>query len=331
MIVSINPTYLCNFSCEFCYLTKEQLRDKSRANIESIASRLEEINKYEPIEMVDLYGGEVGLLGEDYLNKLDLVIREYTEDINVITNLYRHNEYFKRDDVYLSISWDYKAREKYQEVLTNIMMTGKPVSILMLASPEFIKYDPAEVMEGLSNLKNVESIEIKPYSQNQANDLFNGEHEFEECVKNWIRHFESNDNLPILENINRIKRTLSGEANAFSDSHVYIQPNSKLAVLEFDSKNREFFLELDSMEDYKNWSLIEKDRVNKNEVCSKCSYLGKCLTEHYREVKKEDKTCSGFRGLLDYYKEKENKRIKPLPVKSSFSLFLADYKASIRR
>ena len=25
--LSVNPTYYCNFRCDFCYLTEEQLRD----------------------------------------------------------------------------------------------------------------------------------------------------------------------------------------------------------------------------------------------------------------------------------------------------------------
>ncbi len=40
MIVSINPSYFCNFRCDFCYLTKEQLGDQKRISIEKMAHDL---------------------------------------------------------------------------------------------------------------------------------------------------------------------------------------------------------------------------------------------------------------------------------------------------
>ena len=66
--VSINPTYFCNFNCDFCYLSKEQLRDRTTTQIDVIMDRLAEIDI--PISHVDLYGGEIGLLQDSYLNEL---------------------------------------------------------------------------------------------------------------------------------------------------------------------------------------------------------------------------------------------------------------------
>ena len=49
---------------------------------------------------------------------------------------------------------------------------------------------------------------------------------------------------------------------------------------------------------------IEKERVNKNPYCSKCSYLGSCLSEHLRDVKDLTYSCNGFKHLLDWYNER---------------------------
>ena len=70
MILSINPTYYCNFSCDFCYLTKEQLNDKSLLRLDILEQRLKEVTEKTQIDMVDLYGGEVGLLSDHYVNQL---------------------------------------------------------------------------------------------------------------------------------------------------------------------------------------------------------------------------------------------------------------------
>lgn len=300
MIVSLNPTYLCNFRCKFCYLTKQQLADKARLDLGVLEKRLKEVNDFQTIEMVDLYGGEIGLLDYDYLMEIDSLIRRYTDDINVITNLYKDNPYF-HEDVMLSVSWDFTAREKWDTVLTNIITMGKPISILMLASPDFVHLDPAKVMEPIAHLGNVESVEIKPYSRNQANELFAGDREFEECVQKWLKYEELNP-MPHFENRSRIEQSLSGEYNAFSDSHIYIQPDGALAVLDFDSQRREYFRPMSSMIEYAVWAKMEKFKVRHNPVCGKCEYQGKCLTEHYREVREGDISCSGFRNLLDWSK-----------------------------
>lgn len=301
MIVSLNPTYLCNFRCEFCYLTKEQLSDKSKMPLEKLEKVLCDINSFQKIGMVDLYGGEVGLLDSGYLDEMDAIIRKYTDDVNVITNLYKVNPYFLREDVMLSVSWDYTAREKWETVLSNMLMLSKPISVLMLASPEFVKFSPEEVLSTLGMALNVESIEIKPYSRNQANDLFAGDREFEECIQKWLR-YEKDNFMPHFENKGRIERSLSGQYNAFSDGHIYIQPDGTLAVLDFDLDRKEYFRPMSHMVEYAVWSKMEKFKVRHNPICGKCEYQGKCLTEHYREVKEGDTSCSGFKNLLDWYK-----------------------------
>jgi MoaA/NifB/PqqE/SkfB family radical SAM enzyme len=299
MIVSLNPTHLCNLRCEFCYLTKEQLSDKSKIPLETLEKRLADINSFQPIKMVDLYGGEVGLLDPGYLDEMDFLIRKYTDDINVITNLTKLNPYFMREDITLSVSWDFNVRQKWEDTLSRMYMLNRPFSILILASPELIKHDPIDIIPWINPIAYLESIEIKPYSRNQANDLFAGDREFEEYVKKWLTY---NGPMPHLENRSRIERSLSGEYNAFSDGHIYVQPDGTLAVLDFDSERKEYFRPMNHMIEYAVWAKMEKFKVRHNPVCGKCEYQGKCLTEHYREVREEDDSCSGFKSLLDWSK-----------------------------
>ena len=61
MIISINPWYYCNFKCDFCYLTKEQLDDKTLLDLRVLEKKLDEILLVEEIHGIDLYGGEIGL------------------------------------------------------------------------------------------------------------------------------------------------------------------------------------------------------------------------------------------------------------------------------
>lgn len=299
MRVSLAPLYHCNFSCSFCYLTTTQLRDPTVIDFSVLEARLEEIGY---IETIDIYGGEVGLLSEIQWYEMKDVIRKfYAGKINVITNLSKIHKGFLDDDITLSVSYDFSARQGSKSVMNNMRMLPKPFSILMLASNELLKLPIDEMIIDLNTLNHLESVEIKPYSTNQANAFDVTFKDFENFVIQWIEN-------PIekrFDFINEIliDEALSGEYSAFSDDHIYITPQGKFAVLEFDNNDNEYFLELSSYDEYRKWVLLEKARVTANPYCSSCDYFGKCLSEHLRNVIDISNSCNGFKGLLDYYKK----------------------------
>jgi MoaA/NifB/PqqE/SkfB family radical SAM enzyme len=75
--VSINPSYFCNFRCDFCYLTPEQLGDQKKISLEKLDELLADIPK---IDYIDLYGGEIGALKKDYFYGLKDTIRKHYAD-----------------------------------------------------------------------------------------------------------------------------------------------------------------------------------------------------------------------------------------------------------
>lgn len=302
--VSINPSYFCNFSCDFCYLTSEQLQDQKKIHLNDLDSRLNEISKHRKIDWIDLYGGEIGALKKDYFYGLRDVIRKYYDKkINIITNFSMLHEGFFEDDFYLSVSYDFDAREKSNKVYQNMLQSKVPIAVLILASQNVIKKDVSEMITLLNMCSSITSVEIKPYSINQANQHNVSHKDFEDFIKKWI-------NNPIekrfqFRNLDKIIDSYYGNYNAFSNNHVYITPNAKFAVLEFDDNDREYFLELDNFNDYIIWADKEKDGLS--DICKSCKYYGKCLTEHYRYVKDLINGCNGYKGLLDYYEGMENK------------------------
>lgn len=301
--LSINPTYFCNFRCKFCYLTPEQLGNQSRALISGIEERLLELKFHDyTIDHVDLYGGEVALLGADYLYELDKVLQLYDNPtVNVITNLSSINPYFLEDHVDLAVSFDFEAREKHEHVLKNIMRTEKDVSILMLASDDLLCMDVDEMINIFNHIGNIRSVEIKPYSTNQANRLNIKFSDYETFLKKWLTskvvkkfHFTNKE---------QINQSLARDRMAFSADHIYITPTARFAVLEFDDEDREFFLELENVTAYEKWRDVERGRVYKNKFCSQCEFLGNCLTEHYRNVTSLDHSCNGFKHLLEWHRD----------------------------
>jgi len=300
LTLSINPWYYCNFACEFCYLTKEQLADTKLLSLDILNKRLAEISAQDQIGMIDLYGGELGLLPKDYWNEMIDLLHAYNIfDINMITNLSMVNEKITDKRVYISVSYDFDAREDHERVWRNMALLERPFSILMLASPELIKKDVNEMVNMLNSLNNLVSVEIKPYSSNQANQLDINFTQFEEFVKIWVIN---KDKKFSLTNESLLQSVINKERNSFSDDHVYITPNGKYGVLEFDLNDNEFFLEYETLDEYLKWCNKEKKRVEKNKFCSKCDHFGHCLSEHLRDVKSLDNSCNGFKHLIDWYK-----------------------------
>ena len=168
MNLSINPSYFCNFRCDFCYLTPEQLGDQKKIEPERLNQLLSEVE--DPIDHIDLYGGEIGALKRSYYDQIIEVIRNwYTGPININTNFSKLDDRFFDDGVTLSVSYDFQAREKHELVFQNMMMSPKPISLLILASPRVITMDVDEMVQNLNLIKSIQSVEIKPYSTNQAN------------------------------------------------------------------------------------------------------------------------------------------------------------------
>jgi sulfatase maturation enzyme AslB (radical SAM superfamily) len=300
--VSINPTYYCNFRCDFCYLTPKQLGDKQRISPEDLDKRLSEITV--PITHVDLYGGEIGLLEPKYYYSLKTVIRKYYNGtININTNLSARPDFFLDDDVHVSVSYDFEARELSTKVMQNIMLFPKDISVLVLASPRVLETDVEFMINTFNMVQNIKCVEIKPYSTNQANAHSVTHRDFEQHVQRWIespieKQFE-------FVNVEELEDVLEGIRNAFSNDHVYITPDAKFGVLEFDQDDNEFFEKYNTFDEYKLWTKQESTS-NVSDICKACEYYGKCLTEHYRYVKDLDNGCNGYKGLIDWYARLED-------------------------
>lgn len=301
MNISINPSYFCNFRCNFCYLTPEQLGDQKKISPEQLDSLLSEVN--EPIDHIDLYGGEIGALKRSYYDEIISVIRRwYSGPININTNFSMLDDRFFDDGITLSVSYDFSAREKSELVFNNMLMSPKPIAVLILASKEVLDMDVEEMIQQLNMCNQVISVEIKPYSINQANADNVTHKDFEDFVIKWLTSkTQKNFNF---QNKDDITNSYYGFYNAFSDDHVYITPNGKFGVLEFDDDDREYFKELESYNDYIDWTKAEKQTLS--EICYNCPWYGSCLTEHYRYVKDLKNSCNGYRGLLEWYARVEN-------------------------
>lgn len=304
--LSVNPSYFCNYRCKGCYLTEEQLSDKRELSLTDLDDRLREIKLagYQ-IGTVDLYGGEILLMPakriKDYQN---LLLRHGAKDVEIITNLSTYNEEVIEDPTFgISVSFDFQEREQWDWVARNMRKIKRPFTILTLGVPGIVQSKHVDrFVEYINTFEWCRNWEIKPYSSNQANQLDVKFTDYEEFVKKVIE-YKGKKNFRFL-NEGAISASALGLNNSFSDDHVYITPNGKFGVLDFDSNDNEHFTELEHFTDYLEWTLDEKTKVYSNEFCSSCNYLGRCMSEHMRDVKSLDNSCSGFHNLIQWYETK---------------------------
>lgn len=300
--LSVNPTYHCNLRCNFCYLTEGQLSDRKVLDLNTLSDRLKELkgNGYS-IGTVDLYGGEVTLLDKGYIFELyDILISNGAKDVEIITNLTSYRSEILEDERFgVSVSYDFQHRPMHEHVWKNMLKLNRDFTILTLGIPEIVTSSVAECVETINLLQRCKNWEIKPYSPNQANQLSVSYKQFEDFVKGIILYPDKRFRFL---NEMAVDASVKGLNNSYSDDHVYITPSGNFGVLEFDSNDNEFFLELDSFDKYLDWTIEEKTRVILNDHCSNCSYMGGCLSEHLREVKSIDDSCNGFIGLIEWHK-----------------------------
>lgn len=303
--LSVNLTYYCNLRCEFCYLTPEQLGDRTRVPVDVLAQRVDEVlaEGYH-ITHIDLYGGEVALLPKPYLDEVKAVFHSRgIDDIVLITNLTAVNDIVLDEDYELSVSFDFTARDKSDQVFGNILSLPRWFRMLTLASRQLLDNVSLDEMVMTYNLMgNAKSVEIKPYSENQANHDRVTFAEYEELVWGLINHPDRQFHI---ENKNLIVRAVDGMGHSYSDDHIYITPQGTFAVLDFDLNDREFFLPIEDMAAYHAWCEREKARVDRNLFCNACEYKGRCLSEHLRTVKSLDNSCNGFYNLLKRWEAHE--------------------------
>lgn len=299
MNISLNPSYFCSLACDFCYLSKEQLRDRQTLSLDRLREMLSEVKEYHADIEIDLYGGEPALLSSEYVLSLKSLLIEFGIDkCNVISNGITLPNWFFDDFFFITISFDGAAREQHKRVYENIRVLNKrkPFSIITLATPKVIEQGVDYFIDRFNDLDNLIAWEIKPYSTNQNNQLTVSYSEYEDFVKKAI------SSVDYLTNEAYLKESIAGNRNAFSDDHIYITPEGNFAVLDFDLNGNEYFKIVKDMEAYFDWANQEKIRVADNEYCNSCEYFGRCLTEHYRVVDNVEHSCNGGIQLIQWYR-----------------------------
>ena len=298
--LSIQPTFLCNYNCEFCYLGNLR-KDKTILNLDVLKNRLEEITKEYNIKNIILYGGEVSLLDKEYIDKIMIMCKEYTNiNPSIVSNLSNDwiINYCDNNNYTLSISLN-EERPYYNETLNKLKKLNrkdnKNLSIVVL--PSLLKKQPLELMS-FYNMLGFDVFFIQYHPSILSKKIYNiNINDYSLFLKNIIDEKHNH-----IYNINILNEIIikNNEYNPMTSGCLFINPNGNYSTVVYDN-HIEHFEEFDTLDKWKLFCKEDYKRYFKS--CYLCELFGKCKAEHLDVL--DSKECSGLYNLLTWYKERK--------------------------
>lgn len=283
LAISINPTYKCNLNCNFCYL--KELHNDCLMNLNILNEQLKYISQFHKIKYIDLFGGEITLLDEQYIFKLIQICEYYTKNISLMSNFIKLPKWIYKLNYPIGTSWDYKFRQGNEIILNNIdnfyLKTNKKIPIL-LCSPQIYNYKD-EVLKSLDR-DSIESFSLIPCMKTKFNNIQYNWKAYEETIKYFISH--------------KIKPKFINEYKLKEKreiyKHIFINPNNEFVDVAYDENGCEYFKKID----------INNLKLEIPQKCLTCKYFDKCQNEHIENYLEDDYDCIGFYKLINWYNER---------------------------
>lgn len=271
--LSICPLIACNMNCSFCYIDKAKFIDGDLLSIET----LEKVLKKYKIRHVDVYGGEITLLNEQYAVKLISTIRQYYErSIGFVSNGLQVPKHwisiFKQDfsDIAFSVG---NGRQHFDVIERTILSLHREYDI----SYSLITLDFGDIPFQSDVFKFAKQVSIKPYSkpahskeQHQANMLKILEYLYRERKDIW----------------NKLERI---EKDRDEIKHFFLMPDGNLYDVRYN-ENGEFLEDITIQQQYRQTS------------CLCCQYYRKCFNEHYVGYQ-PSQVCIGRKDAMRFLDE----------------------------
>ena len=349
--VSIMPTYACYRDCKYCYIPEDLRKggpaDPVPLSIDKIAERLTEvcnskeddsiqaraygtpIHRSYTIARIELYGGDLGLLKEDYLKKLHDTCSLFANDVHITINDVDKALKcgFKEDHINVSLNM---CRSDYDKNL-KILREYPSTTALIVVTRDEIRRGAEAVLKPLVEMGVIKQVTFIPLSNQDYKEPFKdilapGEtirnavlnKEYAQFIIDVFTYLHENDNKIIVTNASDIRDSVDDEVISMKKSlqipvgpemegNVFITPSGNFACVEFLANGGEHFREFTHL---RGWEKeCTNDYFKRRGRCSSCEYFNNCLAEHVKS-KTEDVTtllwedsCNGYPELIEWAKE----------------------------
>ena len=237
--LTIYPTFLCPFGCNFCFNKDKNLLNEF-LDIEKLDKFLQK--NHNKFEKIIISGGEPMNYSKIYFNLLNDKIKEYNTNIQVHCYPFQLTNY--RDDVEYVFSYDFLSRPRALEAWENMLRMTQPFDMNITLVPLMFKYHPNAIFQKLSYIKNLRNVEIKPYYKNKSTTWNINDTVCEKFIKLWLSskintHFINYNKEKIRHLIGKPSKIEIKEQNNYN-----LLPDGKLYIDYFDENDIHDFKEI---------------------------------------------------------------------------------------
>jgi len=298
MNISIVPSFLCNGSCEYCYLGNS-IHNKETIDLSKLVDRIKEVSKAEGINdfQFDVFGGEICLLDRGYIETLFEMLSGFTTSkIMVTTNLTN----FKRSvellhDKRLMVATSLNDERKKIDFIArkNIMRLSETdrqnLSVLVVVTPSVLQKPIRDILVDLETLKigGVRFLQYYPSANARVRyDILVSQYE-SFCLQLIYEYNNGGYSFELL-NIPFWK-----SFKVYSVDNVFVMPNGNFATTQYNN-GIESFVEFEDYASFRSYS--EREYIEHVAKCSLCPYFSCCLAEHICN----EKDCCGLRSISEF-------------------------------
>lgn len=294
MIVHVMPTYRCNLYCPYCYL-KGVEHNAEAVDIKTVKLRLQQIAANYEIERINIYGGEISLLPDEYLAQLFDTCRTVTGNITGVTNLSRPEIIERFPGIFWTVSIN-DERPNNDEVIMKLLTRKDRLNLSQVVTPSAIKKGAMQCLRDASLMG--KSIEFLRYSPSRSNFIWNlTNKDYEDFMMDVIKYQHL---YPIyVQNMGDLKDCVTRSYNAYADSNIFIDPWGNLNTIGYVGE-LEYFKKISDIKELAD--IVKKEKEKFSKQCSGCPYEGHCYAEHLHIHQKGD-VCCGMINLVSFYEK----------------------------
>ncbi len=295
LTLSIMPSYKCNFKCQYCYLGN-LIQSDNLLSLENLESSLLELKQLYNIKNVSLYGGELSLLDNVYLQRLaDLIKLQLPKSsISLTSNFSNENilTFCLLNNIKLNVSLN-EERYQYSKTLQQIKeYTGtKLFDLTVVVLPSIINR-PINELYKFYNKLGFDVFFIQHHNSVYKKSCSISLDQFSRFLYDFIcYHSMQSDAKFKIENLNVLNDT---DFDPNTEGYLFINPNGKYCTTVFKN-NIEQYVTFDNLQQWQ--TFCEKSYQTYIKSCSTCKYFNKCKAEHL-ETLNNNNECSGLKRLL---------------------------------
>ena len=294
IFVSIIPTFFCNRRCKYCYQL-DKVNDSTLLALDVCEQRLQSIIQYYNIDTISLFGGELSLLDEQYLDQLFSICTKCCNTVNLNTNLTNIKllDIAKRHNVGCAASYNHD-RADYKYVHNTIKsLPPRKLSIDTVLTSYYIDYDFEKLLDEYEQL-DIVSVMFLPYSGSVANHCYTVTNkQLTNMLIKIYQAYQRKQYSFTIANFEIDYRRCS------IDSNVFILPNSQFSSIQYDDNGHEYFYQYDIIEQLQ--QLMIKESLQFVD-CLTCQYYNTlCFAEHLKYHNQDDECCGCKRAIPIIY------------------------------